>query len=166
MLSKLRQRLIKFVRLNQGSVTIEFALTIIIFLAILGAFLELARLCLLSAYLDSAVALTTRAAKNNPEYTGQNYAQLVTEYLENEHKGWEWLDNGTITVDADYYMDIDSFITGNKSNTSLSQPLAEYKVNYTYNPMFSYFPKDLVGTMMSRKILVLQEHERKESDQP
>lgn len=65
----------RFIRNKQGVGTIEFALTVPFFLLLLSMVFELARISLLSAYLDFALSEASREAKNR--YLGSgDYRQI------------------------------------------------------------------------------------------
>lgn len=159
-----------FLKQQKGAATVEFTLTIIIFLVVLGSFLELARLSFLSAYVDSATSLAVREVKNTEGVT--DYVGEVQRRLNDGQQQWSWLNNGQFHVDAVYYpvhaddpvrtvRDIyqrrGQRLTPNDQNLP-QMAWTEYTVNYEYHPMFSWFPSDVVNPMLRRTILVLQEH--------
>ncbi|MFU2059826.1 TadE/TadG family type IV pilus assembly protein [Avibacterium volantium] len=169
MILSLNKILKPFLTNKKGVSTVEFSLTIVIFLVIVGSLFELARLSILSAYVDSSSMLAIREVKNTENIS--NYATRVQEKLNSEQQDWNWLNNSSFSVSVKYYGDknktgannsdvIQNIINGNGDNNPKNAIWAEYIINYEYNPMFSWFPKNLVNPMMQRNIVVLQEHER------
>ncbi|MFQ1048308.1 TadE/TadG family type IV pilus assembly protein [Avibacterium paragallinarum] len=156
-----------FFKQKAGAATVEFTLTIVIFLAVLGSFLELARLSILSAYIDSSTVLAVREVKNTEGVN--NYGSEVERKLNTEQRDWNWLNNSKFSVQVRYYGRIgqekpsdtvQNIINKREVNSPKKGIWAEYIVSYHYKPMFSWFPKNIVNTMMQRNLLVLQEYER------
>lgn len=169
MISSLNKLLKPFLTNKKGAGTVEFSLTIVIFLVILGSLFELARLAILSAYVDSSAMLAIREVKNTENIS--DYATQVEDKLNTVQRDWSWLNNSQFQVNVKYYGNanhtgannidvIQDMINGSGAATPKNAIWAEYFINYEYKPMFSWFPKEIVNTMMQRNILVLQEHEK------
>ena len=165
------KNLIRFIHNIKGVSTIEFALTIPIFILLLSMIFELARISLLSAYLDFALSESSREAKNR--YLGScDYQQIFADKLEKE-KIWQFLNSGgTFKISTKYTDNLDTLLAnqyrmptfddqGNMvSPTGSSAGLALYSFTYHYNAWVPLVPRDWFSPIFNREIIVVQEYER------
>lgn len=169
-----------FIRNKKGATTVEFALTIALFLAVIFAFFELARLSVLSAYMDLTLSQSVKATKNS-RVSGADYEEAFRKHLtatlnhiQEENKGWKLLNmNNTnlIHFEVKYAESVSDLVQGRFRQTldtnkrKISDPgknaaLAEYSFQYEYQPVFFWFPKTLAKPLFQRRLVVLQEYER------
>ncbi|WP_132690904.1 TadE/TadG family type IV pilus assembly protein [Volucribacter psittacicida] len=168
---------------KKGVSSIEFTLTIGVFLFVVFLILELARIVLLSAYWDLAIAEGVRITKNQKAVNG-NYEELFKKNLIEQRNKYEnytlaYLaesSDSKIEVKVEYADTLNDLINGNfrqptkDKNGNLISPtgkeasIASYTVNYNYKfllplPMLA---ENWVNTLFQRKILIVQEYERTE----
>ncbi|MDO4698891.1 MAG: pilus assembly protein [Pasteurellaceae bacterium] len=171
-----------FIKNKMGATTVEFALTIGLFLAVIFAFFELARLSVLSAYMDLTLSQAVKATKNS-RVTGADYEEAFRQnltatlnHIQEENKGLKLLnmDNtNLIQFEVKYAESVSALVQGqfrqtlDQNNSKILEPgkeaaLAEYSFQYEYQPLFFWFPKTLIKPLFQRRLIVLQEYERSE----
>ncbi|OOH89014.1 hypothetical protein BMT54_07650 [Pasteurellaceae bacterium 15-036681] len=168
----------KFLKDKTAATTVEFSLTIGIFLFIVLLFFELARIALISAYLDLAVAESARLARidaygyydNNPERPF-DYKDAFEKRLK-EGKLWSTLHFGNstdkiITIDVKYADSPDDLIHDifrgkERAFDSKEAQLAEYSVRYEYKKWIPIVPDVLTKPIFIRKFVIVQEYEKKD----
>ncbi|MDU8924168.1 pilus assembly protein [Pasteurellaceae bacterium LIM206] len=165
---------------QQGVATIEFALTIGIFLAVVFMIFELSRLAVISAYWDLSITESVRMVKNQRAPNG-DYATLFRKTLLEQRRR---LENGTIGLLAEKGNSLEVEVKYAESVRDLAdlrfrepkkddqgQPippdgqnanLALYTVKYHYNPMIPlpFLPKSWTNRLLERKFVMVQEYER------
>ncbi len=163
--------LIRILTDKRGVSSIEFALTIPIFIFLVSLIFELTRIALLSAYLDLALSEATRAAKNRFVPSG-DYKQIFENQLKNE-KMWKFLNGeGSFSMEVKYADDVNSLIQGNFrqpkvgangnliSPTGASAGLARYSFDYNYSSWVPLIPQSKLSPIFKRQMVVVQEYER------
>ncbi|MGR3808761.1 TadE/TadG family type IV pilus assembly protein [Pasteurella testudinis] len=161
----------RFIRNAKGVSTVEFALTIPFFILLLSMIFELARISLLSAYLDYALSEAAREAKNR-YIRGGDYQQIFTNKLEQE-KTWQFLNfGGSFDIKTEYADDLKALLSnqyrtpvfdaqGNIiSPTGSDAGLARYSFNYHYHSWIPLVPEKWISPIFHREIVVVQEYER------
>lgn len=164
------KKLQKFLLNRKGVSTIEFALTIGLFLIVLFMIFEFGRITLLSAYWDLAITDSVRITKNQPADNG-DYAKLFHDTLIKQHKklvsptvaGLFAVQNIDINVNVKYAKSVDDLINKRfiESNQGKNLAIAQYSLDYKYKFFIPLpFLDSLVNSMFKRKILMVQEYER------
>lgn len=180
----------KFLFNRAGVSTVEFTLTIGIYLFVVFMIFELARMVLVSAYWDASIAESVRRARNNQ--LNANNSDYTTAFL-NELKNQKMLqdtstmgmfmltDKNSLPVAEVKYVDcarginnscIDALIKGyfrdpkdfvNSPNSiGKGQVLASYTLKYQYefSIKMPFLPGNWVNNMLERRILAVQEYEK------
>lgn len=155
----MKNTLYRFIRNVKGVATIEFSLTIGLFILVLFMIAEGCRIALLSSYLDLSVSEASRFAKKNP--AGTNYQQVFEQTLKNSNKFLTFLNQNSITeVSVKYARNFDELVSNQFNGTSAGSPFAQYTFNYKYKPLFFWVSQSAVEPLFTRKIVVLQEYEK------
>lgn len=169
----------KFLYDKKGTATVEFSLTVGIFFFIVFLFFELARIALISSYLDLAVAESSRLARidayqHDPEKGGFDYRAAFEKRLK-AGSLWDVINFGNkankININVDYAESLDAFLNGRftqdqseitiQSNTnSKGKVLALYSVQYEYTKWIPIVPDFITKPIFSRRFLMVQEYER------
>lgn len=170
-----------FLKNKKGTATVEFSLTVGVFFFIIFLFFELARITLISSYLDLAVAESSRLAKIDAyehDYSKGhfNYQEAFTKYLR-QGKLWKMINFGEekteniITIKVDYADSVDDLLAGNfrsqiDDNTKKAivntqgAALARYSVKYEYMEWIPLVPSVITKPIFQREFVVVQEYER------
>lgn len=161
---------------TKGVATIEFALTIGIFLTVIFMIFELARLTLLSSSWDLAITESVRLTKNQPA-PNNDYKTLFTENLKAQ-LGREgsttmalFAAKGNVDVDVKYADTIEDVANGRfkAKPTDPSQApegreatIALYSLKYDYQFIvpLPLLPASWLQSVFNRQIVVVQEYER------
>lgn len=161
----------QFLRNIQGVSSVEFALTVPFFILLLSMVFELARISLLSAYLDFALSEASREAKNR--YLGSgDYQQIFEKKLESE-KIWQFLNaGGTFQIQTDYADDLHALLNNRYRQPTLDKDgkpisptgsnagLARYSFTYQHDSWVPLVPQEWFTPIFQRQIVVVQEYER------
>ncbi|WP_126374762.1 TadE/TadG family type IV pilus assembly protein [Actinobacillus lignieresii] len=143
----------------KGVATIEFSLTIGLFILVLFMIAEGCRVALLSSYLDLSVSEASRTTRKNP--AGSDYQKLFNDSLKNNGRLWSFLSQDAITeVKVKYANTFDDLVEQRLKDESKGAAFAQYSFQYKYKPLFFWVPKDAVEPLFHRNIVVLQEYEK------
>ncbi|RGE48485.1 hypothetical protein MHD_05045 [Mannheimia granulomatis] len=149
----------RFISNIKGTSTIEFSLTIGLFVLVLFMIAEGCRIALLSSYLDLSISEASRFAKKNP--AGSNYQEIFTQNIKSPDKLWTFLNQNAITeVTVQYANSFDDLVSGRLHSNSVGSPFAQYTFKYKYTPLFFWVSKTAVEPLFTRNIVVLQEYEK------
>lgn len=153
----------RFVRNRRGSTTVEFALTVVIFFAMVMFVAEIARLSYLSSMLDLAISEGAKEAKNAPYAPGDDYSTRFNQHMLDEGGAiWGYLSrDDAVSVTIRYAASIDDMIAGNTSESDYNDhPIASYELVYQYHPFFFPIPIKWTSTLLTREVTFVQEYER------
>ncbi len=156
------KRLLNFYHSERGLLSVEFALTFIPFLLMFLLMAEVARLSYISAVLNLAVSEAGKTAKNSP--SGTAYADLFRQRLEdNSGKLWHFITRAdALKSQVKFSSGIDQLIadiTNNSGSDSASNhPLARYRLEYKYHPMFFPIPPGFTDPFLRKEVIFVQEH--------
>lgn len=146
-----------------GAATIEFALTVIIFIFLVFFVAEMARMAYISSALDLAISESAKDAKNAKGSQSTDYQARFNERLLNQGGSlWGFVSQSDVTeVSITYSDSLQAMIdNGGQSGSAENQSLARYQVQYRYHPMFFPFPKDWANSLFKREVIFVQEYER------
>lgn len=149
-------------REQQGVASIEFSLTVIIFIFMVFFVAETARLAYVSAVIDLAVSEAAKEAKNAPSSLDGGYRSRFEKRL-TEQGGvlWGFLTRAdAVDITIAFSQSIDSMAATGGSSSFNKQPLARYKLAYRYHPMFFPFPVFWANNLLTREVIFVQEYER------
>ncbi|MTH45580.1 pilus assembly protein [Escherichia alba] len=151
-------------RCRSGAVTVEFALTVIIFIFLVLFVAETARLAYISSVLDLATSEAAKEAKNAPADSGlQDYrTRFETRLLNQGGHLWSFLTRADATeINISFAPTIaDMTASGGQTANVTNMPLARYQVKYHYHPMFFPFPGFWANNFLNREVIFVQEYER------
>lgn len=150
----------KLLSRNEGAVAIEFAFVVIPFLISILFIMELCRVVYIMSSIDLILSEASSATATRKSIVDNN------DYFENTankmSSGWALLlagGNVKVNTNIEYCATLGELtnrrcsVTG--SNTS---PLAIYEVIVPYSPIFFIFPSSIVQKQMTRRIVLVQEH--------
>lgn len=169
----------QFFKNKKGTATVEFSLTVGIFFFVVFLFFELARITLISSYLDLAVAESSRLARidsYNHDYSKGHfdYQAAFTKHL-NNGRFWKVInfgdENNNITIKVDYADSVDGLLADNfrsqlDPNTKQAKldtrgaALAKYSVKYEYVNWIPLVPSAVANPIFHREFVVVQEYEK------
>lgn len=156
---------------RRGSATVEFSMTIGIFILVFFMIFELARLAFVSSYYDFMIAETVRVVKNtkagNGDYASE-FKKIITEQLKNNKSILTMflfdVKENNIVVNVDYADSVDDLVKERfrRSSDGREAPIALYNVEYNYEffARLPLIPTSWTNNLFNRKILVIQEYER------
>lgn len=147
---------------QQGVATIEFSLTIIVFIFMVLFVAETARLAYVSSVIDLAVSEAAKEAKNAPSSLNGGYRSRFEKRLTEQGGAlWGFLTRAdAVDVTIAFAQSIDSMTATGGSSNFTKQPLARYKLAYRYHPMFFPFPGLWASNLLTREVIFVQEYER------
>lgn len=155
----------RFLKNKDGVASIEFSLTVILFLFMIMFVAEIARMAYISSVLDLAISEGAKDAKNHASLTGNDYQQRFTQRL-TEDGGTLWAfvaKKDMLNIQVTFASSISEMYTsGGGESNGRNKPLARYFVNYHYQPMFFPVPDAWKGSTFSREVIFVQEYERSE----
>lgn len=150
----------KILSRNEGAVAIEFAFVVVPFIISILFILELCRVVYIMSSIDlilseaSSATATRRNIADNNEY--------FESAVNNMSSGWALLlagGNIKVNTNIEYCATIEQLTSRHCSSTgSNTSPLAIYEVNVPYSPIFFVFPSSVVQQQMTRRIVLVQEH--------
>lgn len=162
-MDKLRRLLCsRFIRDRRGAATIEFALTVILFLMMVFFVAEIARLSYISSMLSLAISDGAKEAKNAPVLPGDDYnARFNQRLLKDGGAIWGFISrDDAVSVSINYATSIDAMINGNTSSDYSDHPIASYRLTYHYHPLFFPMPGEWTRNLLTREVIFVQEYER------
>nr|WP_315289659.1 TadE/TadG family type IV pilus assembly protein [Serratia proteamaculans] len=156
------QRIRRFGREQNGVATIEFSLTIILFLFMVLFVAEMSRMAYISSVIDLAISEAAKDAKNAPASAAGYNARFNARLTQRGGSLWGFLTNkDAVMMNITYSDSLAQMIaTGGTAGNARNKPLARYRVNYQYRPMFLPFPNSWANTLFDREVIFVQEYER------
>ena len=153
----------RFIRDNEGAASIEFSLTVILFIFLVLFVAEIARLSYISAVIDLAVSEAAKESKNASAVDDGGYDNRFQKRITEQGGAiWGFLTRpDAVTMNITYADSINDMInTGGSAGNSRYKPLARYYLEYKYSPMFFPFPEIWVDNLLNREVIFVQEYER------
>lgn len=155
----MKNTLYRFLHNVKGVATIEFSLTIGLFILVLFMIAEGCRIALLSSYLDLSVSEASRTTRK--QEIGSNYKELFEQSLKRKDSIWTFLNQDSITeVNVQYANSLDDLIAQKFQSAASGVAFAQYSFQYRYKPLFFWVPSAAVEPLFNRTIVVLQEYEK------
>ncbi|WGE66192.1 pilus assembly protein [Actinobacillus equuli subsp. equuli] len=155
----MKNTLYRFIRNVKGVATIEFSLTIGLFILVLFMIAEGCRIALLSSYLDLSVSEASRIARKQP--IDSQYQQIFEQNLKRKDGLWAFLNQDSLTsINVMYAKNLDELVQQKFQPTASGAAFAQYAFQYRYKPLFFWVPGAAVEPLFTRKIVVLQEYEK------
>ncbi|MFI8416076.1 TadE/TadG family type IV pilus assembly protein [Serratia sp. NPDC078593] len=147
---------------RRGVATIEFALTVAIFIMLVLFMAESARLAYVSSVIDLAVSEAAKEAKNASAAQGGGYrARFEKRLTEQGGALWGFLTHAdAVSINIGYAQSIDDMVATGGGGNARYRPLARYQLSYRYHPMFFPFPQLWADNLMNREVIFVQEFER------
>ena len=162
-----------FKRKQKGSLTVEAAMGIPIFLAIVFGWVEICILTFSMSMTDHALTtavMRTKKAGDSSSSNSINYGQMIKDEL-NKAGGSLWsnvVKEGSVVIHVNYFRDYEGFLkcadtyaSADKCPDKKDEPedmaLAVYALEYTYDPIVSIWFPDMP---IKREIITIQEYER------
>ncbi len=156
-----------------GALTVEAAIGIPIFLAVVFGWIEICMLTFSMSMTDHALTTSVMHVKKLGSAAGDspvNYSQMLKEELK-QTGGSLWTSSvkgGEVDIKVHYFRNYDSFLQCNENFNSAddcperrddaeNMAIAVYALQYTYDPLVSiWFPE----MQIKREIVTIQEYER------
>ncbi|WGE59746.1 TadE/TadG family type IV pilus assembly protein [Actinobacillus equuli] len=155
----MKNTLSRFIRNVKGVATIEFSLTIGLFILVLFMIAEGCRITLLSSYLDLSVSEASRVT--GKQEIGSNYQEIFEKNLKQKDSLWTFLNQDSITsIEVKYARNLDDLVQQKFQTSASGAAFAQYAFNYNYKPLFFRVPSAAVEPIFRRNIVVLQEYEK------
>lgn len=147
---------------RRGVATIEFALTVALFIMLVLFMAESARLAYVSSVIDLAVSEAAKEAKNASAAQAGGYrARFEKRLTEQGGSLWGFLTRAdAVAINIGYASSIDDMVATGGGGSSRYRPLARYQLSYRYHPMFFPFPHMWADNLMNREVIFVQEFER------
>ncbi|AJJ09187.1 tadE-like family protein [Yersinia rohdei] len=148
-----------FFHSNKGAVAVEFSIIFTLFFFMLLSSAEISRLLYISASLDLAVSESAKLAKNIERNDSSNYGEILREKLiiHQGVLGKFILEEKNISVSVTFSRSISDIIRLNTSNDN-TLPLAIYRVDFLYHPIFFPISTSWANTLLSREVIFAQEY--------
>ncbi|MFD1800832.1 TadE/TadG family type IV pilus assembly protein [Mixta tenebrionis] len=153
----------RFLKNQQGIATIEFALTVVIFICMFLFVVEIARLAYVSSVIDLAVSEAAKEAKNAPAGSNGGYrSRFEQRLLTQGGTFWSFLTReDAVSINIAFATSIRDMIdNGGDTSNYIKRPIARYQVIYHYHPMFFPFPGAWANQFLNREVIFVQEYER------
>ncbi len=153
----------RFIHDRRGAASIEFALTVIVFLFMVFFIAEMARMAYISSVIDLALSEGAKEAKNAPANVDGGYqARFTRRITEQGGTLWGFVTNADALVMKITYADSIADMANGKDQgaTSSGKPIARYYIDYKYQPMFFPVPQSWTTSIFSREVIFVQEYER------
>jgi Flp pilus assembly protein TadG len=147
---------------QEGVVTVEFSLTVIVFIFMVLFVAETARLSYVSSVIDLAVSEAAKDAKNGPSSVDGGYRNRFEKRLMEQGGAlWGFLTKAdAVDITIAYSGSINDMISNGGSGNFAKQTLARYQLSYQYHPMFFPFPGFWANNLLTREVIFVQEYER------
>ncbi|PNS11949.1 pilus assembly protein TadE [Mixta theicola] len=148
---------------QRGSVTVEFAFTVIVFLMLVLFVAEISRLAYVSSIIDLAVSEAAKEAKNSSSSQSGDYRSRFEQRLfQRGGSLWTFLTRAdAVTINIAYAASINEMINhGGSTADHHFRPLARYQLQYRYHPMFFFLPDVWANNFLNREVIFVQEYER------
>lgn len=153
----------RFTTDNRGAVSIEFSLTVMLFIILVLFAAEIARMSYISAVIDLAVSEAAKESKNASAADRGGYDRRFQARITQQGGVlWGFLTQAdAVTMKITYASSIREMIqNGGGSGNSHYKPLARYQLQYKYHPMFFPFPGFWANNLLNREVIFVQEYER------
>lgn len=157
----MRKALGKLRYAQNGSITLEVALTLLPFILMLGLIGEVCRLSYISAVLDFAVHEAAKQVKNDRSVSKSTYEDNFQQYLKNNAGSiWNFLGNPQSVDMTVRFSDNIRDLTAREYSDPLktSPPLAIYRWSYNYSPFLMPLMTTIAPQMLSREAIFVQEY--------
>ena len=147
---------------QRGVATVEFSITVIVFIIMVLFVAEIARLAYVSSVLDLAVSEAAKEAKNAPSDLDGGYQSRFQRRLTEQGGAlWGFLTRAdAVKVTISYAETIKEMIDSGGGSRASQRPLARYQLAYQYHPMFFPFPGFWANNLLTREVIFVQEYER------
>lgn len=146
---------------ERGVAAIEFSLVFIPFMLSVLFIIEICRMVFVSSAVDMIIAESGNIAAVTTK-PGE-YESYFNSEMNKRMKDWPLISNDVIVkVSLASCKDIDAVIAHNCSTSgtpSGSDGLAFYSMQADYKPLFYFFPTSSAAKILSRRILLVQEHQ-------
>ncbi|QKJ88633.1 Flp pilus assembly membrane protein TadE [Paramixta manurensis] len=154
----------RFYREQRGVATIEFALTVVLFLFMVLFIAEMSRMAYVSSVIDLAISEAAKEGKNAPEENGGYQRRFRNTLTEQGGSLWFFLTNEDAVEMSIHYANsvtemADTGGTEGQAHTR-GNALARYHLLYHYHPMFFPFPTNWASSLFNREVIFVQEYER------
>lgn len=150
----------KLLSRSDGAVAIEFAFVVIPFIISILFIMELCRVVYIMSSIDLILSEASSATATRSSIVDNN--DYFEKMVNNMSNGWALLLVGKdvkVNTNIEYCATINDLTARRCSTAGLNtSPLAIYEVNVPYSPIFFVFPSSLVQKQMTRRIVLVQEH--------
>ena len=148
----------KLLSRSEGAVAIEFAFVVIPFIISILFILELCRVVYIMSSIDLILSEASSATATRSSIIDNN--DYFEKMVNNMSNGWALLLVGkNVKTNIEYCATMNDLTSRRCSTAGLNtSPLAIYEVNVPYSPIFFVFPSSLVQKQMTRRIVLVQEH--------
>ncbi|AYM91957.1 pilus assembly protein [Serratia sp. 3ACOL1] len=153
-----------FFKNNRGVASIEFSLTVILFIFMVMFVAEIARMAYISSVLDLAISEGAKDAKNYSSASGNDYQTRFRQRM-TEQGGTLWgflAEKDMLAINVSYASSIAEMIYSGGGVSGRNKPLARYFVRYRYQPIFFPVPDVWKESTFIREVIFVQEYERSE----
>lgn len=142
---------------QDGSQTVEFALTLIPFFVLLLLVIELCRFMLTANLLDAALSTAARQVVRVNDK--QDILQLLRQEIDEQN--WPLFNNGRITLEGRYYVDLKALVLNEFTSDYQNQMYGEYQLTYAYQMLSIEGFGDNSSAIKQFERTVLVAHERR-----
>lgn len=158
------QCLRNFCREQRGVASIEFSLTVMLFIIMVFFIAELSRMAYVSSVIDLAVSEAAKEGKNAPEDNGGYQRRFRNHLTEQGGSLWFFLTREDAVELSIHYANSVSDMAKTGGTEGQQQThnnaLARYQLRYRYHPMFFPFPSAWADSLFNREVIFVQEYER------
>ena len=144
---------------QQGTTSIEFAMSSIVLFMMIFAVFELTRFIYINNLVDIAITESSRDSRIHENGTNDNYEKLLKKSLHQDSL-WNSLAINTENYDfqAQCYKDFNALINDKKDKNDCNKSeLAIYTLTYTYHPLFIF--NGVTTKKITRSVLVQNEYQ-------
>ncbi|MBY3787052.1 pilus assembly protein [Photobacterium carnosum] len=144
---------------QQGTISIEFAMSSIVLFMMIFAVFELSRFIYINNLVDIAITESSRDSRIHQNGINDNYKKLLEQSLSQDSL-WSSLAINTENYDfqAQCYKDFNDLTNNTKDNTECNKSeLAIYTLTYTYHPLFIF--NGVTTRKITRSVLVQNEYQ-------
>ncbi|HDY7971258.1 TPA: pilus assembly protein [Vibrio vulnificus] len=158
---------------HKGSLTVEVALVLPIFLSIIMGWIEMCMLSYSMSISDHVLSSSVIKAKKAGSASATNsveYDKLIEKYVK-EYAGASWkyfVKDESLKVKIDYFKNYKDLIDCNKNyeivencpkrnDNPKNMAIGMYRLEYNYKPLFDYITPDF---KVKRELTAIQEYER------
>ncbi|UXI03631.1 TadE/TadG family type IV pilus assembly protein [Photobacterium sp. TY1-4] len=143
-------------RLQRGSASIEYIVTLLPFMVMVLVVIEVCRFIMTASVLDAALASASRDI-----VTVRAHQDTVTELQSAlQAQSLPLIDRSQLTIEAAYYESFKALKQNQYITTYREQPFAEYRVTYPYRVLFIEGWSDAFGQLARFERTLLIAHEK------